>query len=255
MKNVLVYTSFKHSFDKEHEILAKIQIDNILDLGGTRDDILIFTNFEFEYDGVTSTVIPDVFTVIKHGEDRRYDPTSHKIPVVMYLIENKLIDEDQLYWCHDFDCYQNYTFTEEDIDMGGLAFGAAMYGYKPEWQLGGFFFTTKALDMLKTLYTGIESCRYFGRVDEKKFTSLVKSGGIDRNLIKELNVTYNFTALYQQLTYPVAEKPIKVVHFHPWQNVGTEQSGTDIFIHGKNKAGIPLASDRLIKIFNKHGIK
>lgn len=39
MKIILVYTGPPKQFNEEHEVLAKIQIDNNLDLGWEKEDI------------------------------------------------------------------------------------------------------------------------------------------------------------------------------------------------------------------------
>ena len=59
MKNLLVYVSPNKQFDDEHKILAKIQIDNSLDLGWKKEDIILATNFDYEYRGIKSVIVDD----------------------------------------------------------------------------------------------------------------------------------------------------------------------------------------------------
>jgi len=53
--------------------------------------------------------------------------------------------------------------------------------------------------------------------------------------------------------YKLSDKPIKVVHFHPYYRGNIDTLGT--FMYGKNPLGFPLMNERLIKLFNNHGVK
>ena len=53
MKQLLIYIGPTDKFDDEHEVLTKIQIDNSLDLGWKKEDILLVTNFPYEYNDHT----------------------------------------------------------------------------------------------------------------------------------------------------------------------------------------------------------
>ena len=247
MKNLLIYTNPKGEFSEENKTLMKIQIDNSLDLGWKREDILIYTNFDYEYNGVKSRIVPYL-----HYE---FDVTANKIPVIVYLIENGILEDGELYWYHDVDSYENDRIIEAELELD-LVLGLCTYGYKAQWQLGGFFFRTGALDIFKTLDYRITRGRYRGRTDEKCFTSLVKCDMVDRKRFKELNVTYNLTMRYLHDNYNRATKPLKVLHFHP-AHVDSLLPDTvlNMFMYGKNRMGVPMMSDRLIKIFNNHNIK
>lgn len=52
MKNLLIYTNADKEFSEENKTLVKIHIDNSLELGWDRKDILLYTNFPYEYNGV-----------------------------------------------------------------------------------------------------------------------------------------------------------------------------------------------------------
>ena len=52
MKNLLIFISPAGGFPKEHEELTKMQIDNSLELGWKPEDILLVTNFDYEYRGI-----------------------------------------------------------------------------------------------------------------------------------------------------------------------------------------------------------
>ena len=79
---------------------------------------------------------------------------------------------------------------------------------------------------------------------------------IDR--VKKLNITHNLDTRKRFIkeTYDLADKPLKVIHFHPFDERGTTEGGNnmEVCVYGKNWLGKPLVSDRLIEVFKKHGI-
>jgi len=246
MKNLLIYTNPNKRFVGWTANDVKIQIDNSLDLGWSCDDILLYTNFPYEYNGVKARIVPDIYV--------DFDPTANKIPVIVWLLKNDMSLWEDIYWYHDFDAYQNEEIHTNELDPN-MRFGVASYAYKPEWNLGCFFFRPGALELFETLDSHLYAYPRT-RVDEKTFRSLVKKGIIPTSHFTEINVTYNLTMRYVHRTYPIATKPLKVLHFHPEHNDERLPAPTlDIFMYGKNRMGIPLMSRRLIDIFQRHGIK
>ena len=84
MKNLLIYINPSKDFEGEEKTTVKIQIDNSLDLGWKKEDIMLVTNFPYEYNDVRSLVI---------GDDAycHYFPRCSKWPAIIKLFENKLI--------------------------------------------------------------------------------------------------------------------------------------------------------------------
>jgi hypothetical protein len=58
---------------------------------------------------------------------------------------------------------------------------------------------------------------------------------------------------FLQTIYPLADKPLKVLHFLPSKVNDSGETALEMFMYGKNRLNIPLMSDRLIKLFKKHG--
>ncbi len=144
MKNLLIYTGPSKKFDEEHSILAKIQIDNSFDLGWKKKDILLVTDFPYSYNGVKSLVIKD-------GVYYDFDLGASKLPVIIQLLNQGIIEAGGLYWCHDFDAYQLHPFDEKKLGLGNYELGLTHYSYKPEWQFGSFFFKAGARDIFELL--------------------------------------------------------------------------------------------------------
>lgn len=245
MKNLLIYTNADKEFSEENKTLVKIHIDNSLELGWDRKDILLYTNFPYEYNGVSAQIVPDDL-------DLAWDRPSNKILVIQYLLKNNMLEKD-LYWYHDFDAYQNEPITEEELEMDGFDFAITGYGYKPQANGGSFFFRENTLDIFNLwCERTIAICRT--RADEKSLTDMVRDGSLER--YKDLNLTYNFGQRAPVLCYDMATKPLNVLHFHPhYKFYPKSHWNIDVFMHGRNDKHIPLMSDRLIRIFKSHGVQ
>ena len=240
MKNLLVFISPQKQLTPECELLAKIQIDNALSLG-QKEDLLLVTNFPYEYNDVKSVVV---------GDDNFYKnrPRSIKTMIVPHLIDLGLIEKGEIYWNHDFDAYQLEQIEDEELEMETVDAGFTDYGWRSRWCLGSAFFKDSAKDIFEWLRNYIKETT---EEDETALTALVSENTNNiRKRIKRLNITYQIGMRRVESNYERATKPLKVLHFHP-----SKPGLLDIFMYGKNSMGIPLMPERLIKIFNKHGIK
>lgn len=249
MKNLLIYTGPNKKFSEEDEALAKIQIDNSLDLGWKKADILLVTDFEYEYSGVRSYVI-------KREIYYDFDVNANKAPVALYLIHQGVLGPDELYWCHDFDAYELNKINEDELRLENFDLGLVPYFYKSEWQFCSFFFRSGARDILKLLDSTTRTKPHSSRNNEKTLTKLIKNNAIDSKRYKKLNVTYSIPKRYLDTVFREAKKPLKILHFRPSdKDVLMPDTALNMFMYGKNSLRIPLMNDRLIKIFNYHGLK
>src|SRR3990172_1124653 len=96
MKQLLVFIG---KLDKEHEELTKIQIDNSLELGWKVEDIVLVTDFEWEYRGVKALVLKGNFDALDGNR-------SSKIPVINRLFDMGKVRDGDTYWFHDHDAFQ-----------------------------------------------------------------------------------------------------------------------------------------------------
>ena len=248
MKNLLIYINPSKKFQGENEILIKIQIDNSLDLGWNSKDIVLVTNFGYEYRGIKSIVISDD----NYCYFDRISTKTYSIPAVF----EKGIVGDDLYWLHDLDAFQLEVITEEELELGGVDLALCDRGFSYKWAGGTYFLRKGARDIFEKLKK---------KMDEDKDTdenTLLKLLGyeIPEGRYKKLNITYGFTMMEgyspKHKVYHLATKPIKVIHFHPLEvRHHVHVNRLDLFMHGKNEMGVVLMTDRIIKIFNKHGIK
>jgi hypothetical protein len=246
MKNLLIFAGPDKKFNSEHERLAKIQIDNSLDLGWSIEDILLFTDFDWEYRGVKSILLKDDVYY-------PFDLAAGKIPVIVYLFKNGLIKPNELYWSHDFDAFENNKIAESELGLDEYDLGLTHYTYKPEWQCGSLFFKHSAKDILELIDKTTRQKPHLSRNNEKTLTWLIKHHQIDPKRYKRINVTYNIMSKFLQTIYPLADKPLKVLHFLPSKVNDSGETALEMFMYGKNRLNIPLMSDRLIKLFKQHG--
>ena len=242
MKLCYVYTSPQHRFGDEAARLMRLQIDNSIDLGWHPDDILLYTNFHYDYRGVYARLVPDLYTA--------FDPTSNKIPVLLHLLQSAAFPSvDDLYWYHDLDVYQLLWFTPPPVQQ----FGCARYGYKHDWQCGSFFFRPTAFvrdffarwnEEIAFIPTWSEYAKT--RTDEKALKSLALRGILP---VEELNHRYNHVFKYADWTYDRAVKPILASHFHP------EPESMARMVRGENKHKHPFVNERLAYLLKQHGFE
>lgn len=267
MKNLLIYISPNRSFvsdqynwSSEVESLIKIQIDNSLELGWKRKDILLVTSFDYEYEGVKALVIgDDNFNHIK--------PTATKINAIITLYNMGIISDD-IFWYHDNDAFQLQKITEgeakqmlDGYDLALTDYGKTVIHFTLDkrWSTGTIFFDTKAeyiFDIWKRTtdaYRANEEVVLLDILKKKRFQYLKKR-------INRINITYNFATRRRDIvkTYEIADKPLKVIHFHPFDrrpvDRESENANLEVCVYGKNRLGKPLVTKRLKKLFKKNGI-
>lgn len=234
MKQILTYISPDHDFNAEHKMAVKIQIDNSLSLGWKPEDIMLVTNFTYEYNGVKAIVI----------RDDNYCPyhwPATKIYVIFKLFRMGMIKKD-IFWYHDFDCFQLNAFDEEIL--GDEDMGLTNYGRMPRLCSASMFLKESARDIFVRLKDEIDRTH---KDEEMGIARLINNDGDLRRRIRHLNITYAFHRFNLPSCYKIADKPIKAAHFH------LTPDKYDFYVRGNNKLGIPLIPERLISIFHKHG--
>lgn len=271
MVNLLVYINPSKDFDEEGTTAIKIQIDNSLELGWKPEDIMLVTNFKYEYGGVKSLDI----------DDKNYCPfcpSASKINAFIDLIERKIIEIGKIYWFHDIDAYQLVKIKESELGIGGADILLPDFGRMHRWSTGSMFFKDSALDIFKWT----KDIVYKYKTDEERALWILtgnnmrvrsKSGHIVKGYtpkdisgvaninsrIKKANISYNFHSFNVRSNYKAAIKPLRVAHFHftqrpinPINNVTPNK--LDFFLRGKNKINVQIVPRRLVNIFNNYNI-
>lgn len=241
MKQLLTYISPDKGFNKEHQRMAKIQIENSLSLGWEPEDILLVTNFAYAHEGVKALVIGD-------ENYCKYHWPATKIYVINYLFRKGLIKDD-LYWYHDFDCFELNKIVESEVraELGKCNFGISNYGQRIRLCSASMFFDNKAQDIFEWLKG--ESDKY--RVGEENALMRLyynKDNPLSRQ-VRMVNTTYAFHRFNIVKTYKTTIKPIRAAHFH------LTPDKLDFYVYGHNKLNMVLIPKRLIDIFSKYGFE
>lgn len=196
----MVFVNPRKKFTGDYETLVKLQIDNSL-LFWEKEDIILATNFEYEYNGIKSTLVSD---------DCYYGarPRGTKLMVICELLDRGLIKDTC--WFHDLDAYQLEPL-EIDLEDKDAGFVFSPGTYQWAWNSGSFFFKPSFKDVFKDMK---RVCFRYRCHDEQALATLLERNGDNvGNRYKRLNSTYNLCRLRGTTdTYDTADKPIKILH-------------------------------------------
>ncbi len=231
MKNIYFYIYPEKKFAPEYIKMSEIQIDNSLQYWNPKD-IIVVTNFPWEYHGVKSIVVDSELysDVLSHGTS-----LSNKPKTAIYLIENNLVDE--INWFHDWDIFQLSDLNLESLDRD---LGFVEYSYKPKIQLGSIFFKPEAIDVFRLIDSAINKYKQ----NEEETTNML----IDQNFnnildrFKKLNTTYNIGAINTDSAASIAEKPLKIAHIPAYKPK---------YLHKSKKITPPILTKLLYEKFEE----
>lgn len=254
MKNLIIFISPTESFNNPNPNLAndygqcvKIQIENSLALGWKKEDLMLVTNFDYQYGEIKAIALKDV-------EFFERKPQASKINAIVKMFDQGMIQDKKLYWFHDLDAFQLQPLTESELDLRNADMALTDYGVIPRWSTGVIFFKKESVDIFKE----IQDIMYRFKINEEFALGKITRNNKDMaGRIKKLNKTYNFTPPKLRFMYSIAIKPLRVAHFHI---IGGGTSRFEVqnpvaFFKGENELHIPLITERLIKIFKYHRIK
>jgi hypothetical protein len=203
------------------KVLLNAQILNSLNVGWLPKDIILTTNFDYEYMGVKAKQI-------------EFNPrclTGSKMYGVRYALEHC-----EVLWSHDLDAWQNVWFDCPDMkDVG-----AATYDNR-KFNGGSIFWRNSALDLVNKIISMIEE-------EEATYEENVLNRVLRKNdRVTKLNFTYNVGCSNYRERWGNSIKPIKVAHFHPYNRIAWETHALD-----RCKLGTKGISDRLEVVLRNH---
>ena len=248
MKNITVFITPVKQYDERTSTILKIWIENSVELGWNKEDLILINNFPWEYSGVKSFVVSDDNYVT-------FRPGSSKTVSISNLLETDFFKDEELYWIHDPDAFQMEVITHDEISniLGKADVGFTDYGHKPRWSMGSYFLRNTSKDIFKKIRETIfrREEEKLHSEDESALTELTDGNieNINQRIVR-MNVRYNFGTRRLIKKWERAEKPIKVLHFRPFKN-----GLLDIYMYGKNELGFPIMNDRLRKVFENNGVK
>lgn len=263
MKNLMLFIHPDGDFLPEQKTSIKIQIDNSLRLGWKVEDIMLATNFPYEYNGVRSLLV-------SNDNYCSLNATVSIINVIVELFERKLIRKGELYWYHDTDAYQLHKISEAELNLDKADMAFAERGDKPKLDTGLIFFKSSARDIFSAIkkiayeYSVNEECAMMALYSNnflwitgtesdvhKRFVPFNFKGAENTHeRVKKLNHSYNFGIDSLSLIYETAAKPIKVAHFHFREDILLDSA-----LYGENNLKKAIMPESLVRIFNKHGVR
>ena len=216
--------------------LLKVQIDNSLECGWDPKDIVIATNFEFEYKGVKTYVLDEICD---------YSQFFHKQYATLEMMK-KGIFEGQNIWYHDLDAFQLESF---DFPYFNGDWGTCVYpnGDGHSMQCGVIYLKHSSQDIFEYLVTKMKNRAYNTNCDEQVTRAEVKLNPQFAHRVSTLDTSYNMGMTGFNDRYKNAVKPLKVAHFHP-----NDEKQWNYMVEGENELGVKVVNKRLLKIFKKH---
>lgn len=231
MKNLMIWISGTGGFNAEAKTLIKIQIENSLRLGWRKEDILLVTNFPYEYMGVKAIQVKGDYWI-------GVRPRSINTTAIPGLVKEGIIEDGYIYWNHDVDAFQLQTISPEELGLDDYDAGFTDYGWKPRWCMGSFFVKSSIAPFIEALTPIVES----DIEDEDAVQMTMEKYPEMAKRIKRMNVAYNMGQRKVDENARRANGNPKVAHFHPHK-----RNLMDVFA--------PYMPHEMLKIFEKHGFK
>lgn len=243
MKNLIVgnmQEKSKRYKKSQLETILKAQIENSLELEWKIDDILLLTNFEFEFNGVKA--------IVSNLND--FCLTGSKMFAILHCFKELKIDD--LIWSHDTDAWQNCYFNEFDlhcdinnnyIDWGLYDVGATWYS-RPKFNGGSIFWKPQSIDIIEHIVELLHTNK--ANREEPTINEVFKSKEY-KDRIAILNNTFNVGCSGFVPRYERSIKPIKVCHLHPTNRIAFETHVLD-----RNGQDMRSVSPRLEQLLRRY---
>jgi len=236
MKNVLIYNIIDEKRCPNDILinLLKAQIDNSLRFNWDPKDIILGTNFDFEYKGVKNHKLNNICT---------YNPFVNKWYGMLELMENKVLTDN--FWFHDQDNWQmDYLeFPQFEGEVAGCT-----YVCTPEWNTASMFIKSSAIDIIRYIKEFMDLNQEFNWFSDENYLAVLRSHTEIKNYLTTINNQYNVGLTCIESRYNVANKPIKVIGFKP-----ENEKSMKVFL-GDNPMKVSLVDQDLLDIFKKYSL-
>ena len=215
-------------FFERMDVLLRVQIENMLEVGWKVENIILLTNFDFEFMGVSAEII----------ELNDFCLSGSKMWGMKYLFDNNRVDE--LIYSSDLDCWQNVWFDPPEFD-GDV--GASQYS-NPKFNGGNIFWKPSSKDIVERVVEVLTEEK--AKSEEPTLNRIFKSNEyVDR--VSILNNTYNVGCSGFAPRYERSIKPIRVCHFHPNNSIAWEIHALD-----REGLGVIAVTTRLERLLRKY---
>lgn len=190
------------------DTLLKAQIENSIEVGWSIDDIILLSNFDFEFMKVKARQITM----------NDFCFTGSKMFALKWLFDNENIDD--VIYSKDLDCWQNVPF---DCPKFSGDVGASQYS-NPKWNGGSIFWKPSARDIIDEVIKRISENKE--NKEEPMLNKVFKSKEYYKRISK-LDHSYNVGCSGFIPRYSRSIKPIRICHFHPYNSVAWEIHALD----------------------------
>ena len=209
------------------EVLLKAQIENSVEVGWKPNDIILLSNFDFEFMKVKAQkILLNDFCL-----------TGSKMFGLKYLFDNDII-KDKI-WAHDLDCWQNASFECPKFKHVGIAcYSTSKYNG------GSLFWKKEAKDIVEEIIR-IKTENKEDK-EEPTLNKVLKSKEYKKR-VTIVNNTFNVGCSGYVKRWNRSIKPIHVCHFHPYNHTAWETHALDR--NGLDQKGI---TDRLETLLRKY---
>ncbi len=229
MKNVMVarfQPGQQNCLLTKLETYIKAQVENSLEVGWSPKDIIVLTNFDFEFMGVKarrmSFIYPSLFC--------------SKIFAVYDLFKNDYVNEEL--WVHDLDAWQNSWFDCPRFrDVGICKY------LRSTFNGGSVFYKPGAKDIVALLSLLLRKIKG----SEEPIMSRVLEMAAYKHRVTILNPTYNLGCCNFINRYIKSNQPIRVCHFHP-----EVPKGAQMHLFGQNRLHTKTVDERLERLIQRY---
>ena len=208
------------------ETLLKAQIENSLELGWKRQEIVILSNFEFGFMGVKAYEV---------GALNDFCFTGSKMFGLGML--PSVINWKGPLWSHDLDAWQNAWFDCPKFSSVGVA------NYSNNKINGGsLFWKPTSIDIIDET---VKRLREDKQEREEPTLNKILREEQYKGRVTKLDNTYNVGCSGFAVRLSRSEKPIKVCHFHPYNRLAWETHCLDR--NQINEIAITVRLERLMR--------
>jgi|9_EtaG_2_1085328.scaffolds.fasta_scaffold11269_2 hypothetical protein len=236
MKNVLIYNRLENNLRYTDDVLInslKAQVDNSLRFGWSRNDIIIGTNFDFEYNGVKNYELKNVCY---------HNPFYNKFYGMLELMESGILVDD--FWFHDQDAWQisNFNFPLFNGELAGCT-----YVYTPEWNTCSMFIKKTSINIIRYIVEFMEINKDFKVDSDENMISILRRNSDIVNYFHTINNKYNVGRTHMEDRYNASELPVCVIGFQPQVDASVRAFTSD-----GNRLGVNLIDKEFSSVLETH---
>lgn len=210
---------------KRLERMLDAQVHNSIELGWELHQIVVLSNFPYEFMGVRADQVPL----------NEFCLTGSKMFGLRWLLGN--VAGEAAVWAHDLDAWQNAPFDEPKFKDVGIA----QYS-NSKYNGGSVFWRSRARDIVDEICRMILSGNL--QREEPTLNGVLKSKEY-KDRVTVVNNTFNVGCSGYVVRVGRSDKPLRVCHFHPDNRIAWETHALDRNEIGE--VGVTVRLERLIR--------